>query len=189
LTSYTGATQRPANVWLGDAGRGFGVPAELRVCAAGPARSRRRQRRARSRAPGTGANFIGSRCCVLRSLGAKSFVPGGVQVRAPIEAAKRVLTRSMTRWLSWANVVEVQVDSDGRIHPRSAPHGDAWGISLPWRISFPVGAQRKPLVLIAQRKGGGDAGPVTCTITVDGKLLASTTADGQYAAPECSGSG
>ena len=57
------------------------------------------------------------------------------------------------------------------------------------RISFPVGAQRKPLVLIAERKGGGDAGPVTCTITVDGKLLASTTADGQYAAPECSGSG
>jgi hypothetical protein len=49
--------------------------------------------------------------------------------------------------------------------------------------------QRKPLVFIAQRKGGGDAGPVTCTITVDGKLLASTTADGQYAAPECSGSG
>jgi hypothetical protein len=63
------------------------------------------------------------------------------------------------------------------------------GIPLPWRVTFPVGAQRKPLVLIAQRRGGGDAGPVTCTITVNGKLLASTTADGRYAAPQCSGSG
>jgi hypothetical protein len=63
------------------------------------------------------------------------------------------------------------------------------GIPLPWRITFAVDGQRKPLVLIAQRKGGGDAGPVTCTITVDGKLLSSTTADGRYAAPQCSGSG
>jgi len=30
---------------------------------------------------------------------------------------------------------------------------------------------------------------VTGTITVDGKLLDSTTANGEYAAPECSGSG
>ncbi|MBB2946933.1 hypothetical protein FB565_006701 [Actinoplanes lutulentus] len=30
---------------------------------------------------------------------------------------------------------------------------------------------------------------MTCTITVDGKLLASTTAEGRYAAPQCSGSG
>jgi hypothetical protein len=73
-------------------------------------------------------------------------------------------------------------DQDGEIIRRN-------GIPLPWRITFPVGAQRKPLVLIAQRKGGGDAGPVTCTITVDGKLLASTTANGAYAAPQCSGSG
>jgi hypothetical protein len=73
-------------------------------------------------------------------------------------------------------------DQDGEIIRRN-------GIPLPWRITFPVGAQRRPLVLIAQRKGGGDAGPVTCTITVDGKLLDSTTANGAYAAPECSGSG
>jgi hypothetical protein len=63
------------------------------------------------------------------------------------------------------------------------------GIPLPWRVTFPVGGQRHPLVLIAQRKGGGDAGPVTCTITLDGKLLSSTTANGRYAAPQCSGSG
>jgi hypothetical protein len=61
------------------------------------------------------------------------------------------------------------------------------GIALPWRVTFPVRGQRKPLVLISQRQGGGDAGPVTCTITLDGKLLSSTTADGRYAAPQCSG--
>jgi hypothetical protein len=73
-------------------------------------------------------------------------------------------------------------DQDGDIIRRS-------GIPLPWRVTFRVGAQRKPLVLIAQRKGGGDGGPVTCTITAGGKLLASTTATGKYAAPQCSGSG
>jgi Mycobacterium membrane protein len=61
------------------------------------------------------------------------------------------------------------------------------GIALPWRVTFEVTGQRKPLVLISQRKSGGDAGPVTCTITLDGKLLSSTTADGRYAAPQCSG--
>ncbi len=73
-------------------------------------------------------------------------------------------------------------DQDGDIIRRN-------GTPLPWRITFPVGAQRRPLVLIAQRKSGGDGGPVTCTITVNGKLLAATTADGRYAAPQCSGSG
>lgn len=60
------------------------------------------------------------------------------------------------------------------------------GIALPWRITFPVDAQHRPLVLISQRKDGGDAGPVTCTITVNGKVLSSTTAKGRYAAPQCS---
>jgi hypothetical protein len=73
-------------------------------------------------------------------------------------------------------------DQDGDIIRRS-------GIPLPWRITFQAGGQRRPLVLIAQRKGGGDAGPVTCTITLGGKLLSSTTAEGRYAAPQCSGSG
>jgi hypothetical protein len=62
------------------------------------------------------------------------------------------------------------------------------GVPLPWRTTFPVGAQRKPLILDTQRKGGGDTGPVTCTITVGGKVLASTTAEGRYAAALCSGS-
>jgi hypothetical protein len=59
------------------------------------------------------------------------------------------------------------------------------GIPLPWRTSFPVDGDGHPLVLIAQRKGGGDSGPVTCTITVGGKVLSSTTATGRYAAPQC----
>lgn len=62
------------------------------------------------------------------------------------------------------------------------------GIALPWRTTFTVGTRPKPpLVLITQRIGGGDNGPVTCTITLDGKLLSSTTAEGRYAAPQCSG--
>jgi hypothetical protein len=74
------------------------------------------------------------------------------------------------------------IDQDGeiiRLH----------GIALPWRLTFTVGAQREPLVLNAQRKGGGDAGPVTCTITVNGKLRSSTTAHGKYASAQCHGSG
>jgi hypothetical protein len=72
-------------------------------------------------------------------------------------------------------------DQDGDIIRRG-------GIPLPWRITF-TAEDRPPLVLHAQRKDGGDAGPVTCTITVDGKVLASSTEKGKYAAPQCSGSG
>jgi hypothetical protein len=72
-------------------------------------------------------------------------------------------------------------DQDGDIIRRD-------GIKLPWRVAFRLGGQRKPpLVLISQRKGGGDAGPVTCSITLGGKVLSSTTAEGRYAAPQCSG--
>jgi hypothetical protein len=71
-------------------------------------------------------------------------------------------------------------DQDGDIIRRN-------GIPLPWRTTFPAGTQRKPLVIDAQRKGGGDAGPVTCTITVGGKVLAVTTNKGRYAAALCSG--
>jgi hypothetical protein len=72
-------------------------------------------------------------------------------------------------------------DQDGDIIRRN-------GIKLPWRVAFRLGGQRKPpLVLISQRQGGGDAGPVTCSITLGGKVLSSTTAEGRYAAPQCSG--
>jgi hypothetical protein len=72
-------------------------------------------------------------------------------------------------------------DQDGDIIRRN-------GIPLPWRTTFALDGRRLSLVLIAQRKGGGDTGPVTCTITVGGKELSSTTERGRYAAPECSGS-
>jgi hypothetical protein len=73
-------------------------------------------------------------------------------------------------------------DQDGQIIRRN-------GIPLPWRTTFRAGTRRQPLILDAQRKNGGDAGPVTCTITVGGKELASTTAEGRYASALCSGSG
>jgi hypothetical protein len=79
------------------------------------------------------------------------------------------------------NVGSVQyTDQDGTIIHKS-------GIRLPWRLEFTITATKPPLVLISQRTGGGDNGPVTCSITYGGKVLASTTAHGQYAAPECSG--
>jgi hypothetical protein len=73
-------------------------------------------------------------------------------------------------------------DQDGDIIRRR-------GIPLPWQTTFRLGPQVKALTLISQRGGGGDAGPVTCTITVAGKVLSSTTAYGPHAATECSGSG
>ena len=39
-----------------------------------------------------------------------------------IAAARRVSKRSMTRWLSCINAIEVQGDVGGRIHPKTAPH-------------------------------------------------------------------
>jgi hypothetical protein len=69
-------------------------------------------------------------------------------------------------------------DEDGEIIRRN-------GIPLPWRTTFPAGTQRHPLVLEAQRKGGGDGGPVTCTITMGGKEVARTTAEGRYAYALC----
>ena len=61
------------------------------------------------------------------------------------------------------------------------------GIPLPWRIEF-TNTQRNPVYIIeAQRKSGGDNGPVLCRITVDGKVLDETTSTGQYAAVNCVG--
>jgi actin-like ATPase involved in cell morphogenesis len=61
------------------------------------------------------------------------------------------------------------------------------GIPFPWRIEF-TNTQRNPTyILDAQRKSGGDNGPVLCRITVDGKVLAETTNTGQYAAVSCIG--
>ena len=69
-------------------------------------------------------------------------------------------------------------DQDGDIVTRG-------GVDLPWRLTFHVTGYRQALVLIAQRERGG-AGPVTCSITVDGKVLSTATQTGRYGAPECS---
>jgi len=68
-------------------------------------------------------------------------------------------------------------DQDGDIIRRG-------GIDLPWRVTFHVTGDRHAFVLIAQRRQGG-TGPVTCSITVDGKVLSTATYTGRYAAPEC----
>jgi actin-like ATPase involved in cell morphogenesis len=61
------------------------------------------------------------------------------------------------------------------------------GIPLPWRIEFTSTQQHPSLILEGQRKGGGDNGPVNCRVTANGKVLAETTATGQYAAVSCVG--
>jgi hypothetical protein len=71
-------------------------------------------------------------------------------------------------------------DRDGAVIRRS-------GVPLPWRVTFRAPGEHHPLVLIAQRTRGAGKGHVTCTITVDGKVLSSATQNGRYAAPECSG--
>ena len=69
-------------------------------------------------------------------------------------------------------------DQDGDIIRRG-------GVDLPWRVTFHVTGTSHAFVLIAQRNRGG-AGPVTCSITVDGKVLSTATQTGRYGAPECS---
>jgi hypothetical protein len=114
-----------------------------------------------------------------------SGVPAGER---PVEATGAAASRA------GGPVVVYEVTASGSRNTGSVSYTDQDGdiirlngIALPWRVTFPVRGQRKPLVLIAQRKNGGDAGLVTCTITLGGKLLSSTTADGRYAAPQCSG--
>lgn len=58
-------------------------------------------------------------------------------------------------------------------------------VSLPWRYTYRVVGDKPPLVVIAQRKRGG-TGPVTCTISLDGKVLTTEVQRGRYASPQCS---
>lgn len=55
------------------------------------------------------------------------------QVSAPVEAAKRVPRRRITRCLSWENVVEVQVDLGGGYSPKLLP-----GRALQIAVDLPV---------------------------------------------------
>lgn len=58
-------------------------------------------------------------------------------------------------------------------------------VSLPWRHTFRTNGAKPSLVVIAQRKRGG-AGPVTCSISLGGKVLATAVQRGRYASPQCS---
>jgi Mycobacterium membrane protein len=59
------------------------------------------------------------------------------------------------------------------------------GVPVPWRTTFRLaGTDRPPLVLDAQRKRGG-TGPLTCTISLGGKVLSTTTATGRFASAQC----
>jgi hypothetical protein len=55
-----------------------------------------------------------------------------------IEGPKRSLKGGWTLSLSRTNAIEVQVNLDGRIHPKPAPYGDVWLWSL--TCPFSVGA-------------------------------------------------
>lgn len=69
-------------------------------------------------------------------------------------------------------------DQDGDIIRRG-------GVPFPWRTTFTVTGDHRPLVLMAQRKKG-DTGPVTCSITFGEKVLTTVTQTGRYASAQCS---
>jgi len=102
-------------------------------------------------------------------------------VPAPTVAGPAAVARTVVYVVTAGNGDSGSVqytDQDGDIIRRG-------GIDLPWRVTFQVTGDRHPLVLIAQRHQGG-TGPVTCSITVDGKVLSTATQTGRYGAPECS---
>jgi hypothetical protein len=125
----------------------------------------------------------------------RSTVPAVAPVGSPSSEPSNTATASQSASQPAGPVVIYEVTASGSANTGSVAYTDQDGdiirrngIDLPWRVTFRLGTQRKPpLVLISQRTGGGDAGPVTCTITLDGKVLSSTTAEGRYAAPQCSG--
>jgi hypothetical protein len=89
-------------------------------------------------------------------------------------------------------VVVYVVESSGKADVGSVEYTDQdgdiirhSGVPLPWRVTFTMSGERRPLVLIAQRKKGG-TGAVSCSITYAGKVLATATETGAYAAPLCS---
>jgi hypothetical protein len=105
-----------------------------------------------------------------------------VAPREQIEVAPpQPVTRTVVYEVSGSagDVGSVQfTDEDGDIITRS-------GVPLPWRTTFTMTGDRRPLVLVAQRKKGG-TGEVTCSITYGGKVLTTVTTTGRYAPPQCS---
>ena len=91
-----------------------------------------------------------------------------------------------------ADEVVYQVSSNGKGDVASVQFTDQdrdiirkGEVSLPWRYTFRTNGAKPPLVVIAQRKKGG-TGPVTCSISLRGKVLATAIQRGRYASPQCS---
>jgi hypothetical protein len=57
-------------------------------------------------------------------------------------------------------------------------------VALPWSKDFTADDKFQALVVNAQNAGGGS---ISCTITVDGKVISQHTSNGQYAVVMCSG--
>jgi hypothetical protein len=121
LCQATSGVPAPAVVVAGALVRGYGRP---------PAR--------RGPTPGPGPFSSGTRCpagairidvpaALIRAPRPVRPARSGSRFVPPLEAPKRVLRRSTTRCVSWANVVEVQVDLDGGIQSKTAPClGSCW---------------------------------------------------------------
>jgi hypothetical protein len=161
----------------GDPGTGRG---EQPNAGAGPGNgtgAKQGSQSAAATAPATGTPTAGGRSPV----GGGSIGAGAEPAGSSAQSLGVLVTYEVTVSGSH-NVGSVQyTDRDGDIIRRG-------GVPLPWRLSFRVTGQRHPLVLITQRKGGGDTGPVTCSITAGGKVLSTATQTGRFAAPECSAS-
>jgi hypothetical protein len=66
----------------------------------------------------------------------------------------------------------------------NASTSQANGASLPWSQDLQIDSFFAPVSVIVQNQSGN--GPVTCTITVDGKVVSQNHATGDYAIASCS---
>jgi hypothetical protein len=60
------------------------------------------------------------------------------------------------------------------------------GVALPWRLSLVRVGSRWPTVLSAHPHGFGDTGPLSCSITVNGKVLSTMTTNERPTMAYCS---
>ncbi|MGZ4476563.1 MAG: MmpS family transport accessory protein [Nocardioides sp.] len=59
------------------------------------------------------------------------------------------------------------------------------GVPLPWTQHFTIDSNTSQLEVIAQATGG--SGSISCAISVDGKVIASSQSSGQFASAQCLG--
>lgn len=125
--------------------------------------------------------------------GVVSMVGGGDQAEtAPAVPAPPIVAEATPGVSPVPQEVVYLVTSTGRGEKISVEYTDEdhdiirkGEVPLPWRHTFRTGGDQPPLVLLAQRRTSG-TGPLTCTITVDGKTLTTNAQDGRSAAVMCS---